>query len=222
MSIRKTEHVRSALGRLNTRGCKVGAIAILFVLMATATAAVFSMDYATATATTQKSDVQFVKGSDATGSTTYPAASVALSDTNDYATVGISMFKSVTQTHLQPATYYTDLLHVKNSGTVTHTIKAISISNVVVANGAFTNGGSITVYYCSSQTDVLADTVPHYTIDSSTTSGSTNYVIPIGSPQALAATGLAGDTGYIEIVAHASGTAGDTSSVTFDLSVQWA
>lgn len=239
MSIRKTEHVRLALGRLNTRGCKVGAIAILFVLMATATAAVFSMDYVSGNATARSSDVYLATGSDICGEysskpSQYPAAVATISDTKDYAQVGISMFPSVTQTNApQPATYYTDVLKVVNDGNVAHQIKQIVISDVSDKNNTL---GEISIY-------CWQGTVPDTTTGLTTllsTPGTTHVDISGNGASAtitpstgvliadkeISQSGQAGNVYHIGIVAHAAAGAGTTASnaghVSFSISIQWA
>lgn len=224
MSIRKREHVKSVLGRLNTRGGKVGAIAILFVLMATATAAVFSMDYVSGTATTQSSDIHLQAGADCItdGSTPsqYPAATAMISSTGDYATIGVSMFPSVSQASPahQPATYFTDLVRVVNNpdGAI-HTIQQVTVSDVhASSNDAL---GQISVYYWTSNPsqDVgspldISSAAGHYDITPTTTGGN---LLSHGEQIA------AGGVHYIGVVAYAGSGAADLDTVSFSVSIQW-
>jgi len=184
----------------------------LFLCIGLAAAAVFTMYYANNTATVKIPDVQLAAGSDSSSSTTYPAASVTVATTHDYAAVAFSIFPSVANSP-QPATYYTDLLQIKNVGTAAHTIKAITISSL---SGA-ANLGSITVYYYASQTDTPQTGTP---IGSATITSSSvappSITIFIGTQSIAAAA-----TQYIEVVGYAASGAALDSTVAFTVSIQW-
>lgn len=179
------------------------------VIIGTSTAAVFTMFYATNTATVKTPDLRFAAGNDS-GGTGYPSATVTVASTYDYANVAFSLFPSATNTP-QPATYYTNLLKIHNNGEITHTIKSITISDITGAS----NLGSLTIYYYATQTDSPQTGTP---IGSATlTSSSTGTVTIFSGSQNLAASG----THYIEIVGYAASGAAVDSTVSFNIAVNW-
>jgi len=181
----------------------------LFLCIGLAAAAVFTLFYANNTATVKTPDVQLAAGTDSSSSTTFPAASVTVATTHDYAAVAFSIFPSATNTP-QPATYYTDLLNIKNVGTAAHTIKAITVTALT----GVTSLGSITVYYYASQTDTPgAGSLGSATI----TSTSTAPVTIFSGTQSIAAAG----TQYIEVVGYAASGATVDTTVTMQVSIQW-
>lgn len=183
-------------------------------LVASASAAVFVMYYGAATATVQSPDVSLVAGPDASAScSVYPCATVSVSS-NSFATVGISLFASATN-NPQPATYYTNLLQVHNSAaSASHTINSISISNIAQSGSDF---GSVTVYYCSSQTNSPASSSSCAALTFTSTSGSGSLTGNSILPQTL----TAGSTGYIEIVGYAASTATAGDTITFQIAISW-
>ena len=85
-------------------------IVIATLIVGLASAAIFTIYSTNSTATIKTPDVQLIAGSDSTANpTVYPAATVTVASTHDYATVGFSLFPSASNTP-QPATYYTDTL----------------------------------------------------------------------------------------------------------------
>ena len=183
----------------------------LFLIIGIASAAVFTMFYTTNTATVKSTDVQLAAGIDSTASpTSYPAATVTVAATKDFATVTFSLFPSATNTP-QPETFYTDLIHIVNNSTNSHTIKSISISSITGA----TNLGNVDIYYFAAQTDDPDNGSP--IAMTSLTSSSSGTVSLFSGTQSLAASG----TQYIEIEGHASAIASSGSTVTFNLSIQW-
>jgi hypothetical protein len=196
-------------------GSKLGKLIPVFIiagLVASASAAVFVNYYGSATATVQAKQVTLIKGSDVSAScSTYPCATATIASTKDFATLGISMLTSATNSP-QPNTYYTDLLELNTSAI--HTITAITISNIVDSNSAL---GSISVYFCTAQTnspDTSANCAS-FTF-TSTTGGSLtgNSILPH--------TTTATETDYIEVIAHASATAAVSNSVSFAIQISWA
>jgi hypothetical protein len=189
-------------------------VLIVAALIASASAAVFVMYYGAATATVRNPDVSLVAGPDASASCSdYPCATVSVSS-NSFATVGISLFASATNSP-QPSTYFTNLLQVHNSGsTASHTINSISISNIAQSGSDF---GSISVYYCSTQTNSPETSSNCASLTFTSTSGggslSGNNILP----QTL----TAGSTGYIEIVGYAATTASAGDTVTFQIAMSW-
>jgi hypothetical protein len=197
-------------------GSKLGKLLPVLVvagLMATASATVFVVYYGSATATVASSDLTLVAGADASGScSTYPCATVAIASTNDFATIGVNFAASATDSP-QPSTYYTNLLKLHNGGTGSHTIQSITISGVTDSSSSL---GSITMYYCTAQTDAPAGSASCASFAITNTSGgslSGNSILP----QSLAA----GSTGYFEVIAYAASSATAGHTVTFNLQVQW-
>ena len=188
-------------------------VLLLAGMMITASATVFELYYANTTATVRASDVVLVAGPDASASCAkYPCATVSLSSTNDYATINLSFEASATN-NPQPATYYTNLLQVHNGGTAAHTVMAVSV-NTIAQTG--TDLGSITIYYCTAQTDSPATSANCASFTFTSTTGgslSGNSILPA----TLAASG----THYIEIVATAATTAAVGDKVTFIVQIQW-
>jgi hypothetical protein len=185
----------------------------LFLIIGISSAAVFTMFYTTNTATVKSTDVQLAAGTDSTASPTeYPAATVTVAATKDFATVAFSLFPSASNTP-QPQTFYTDLLHIVNNSTNSHTIKSISISSITGAS----NLGNVTIYYYAAQTDTPDTGTPIASI--SLTSSSTGTISLFSGTQTLPPT--TNNINYIEIEGHASATAATGSTVTFTLSIQW-
>lgn len=209
----KSEILNSLLLKMKNhrRKGKLIAILALVLVMGTASAQVFTMYYGHSTATVRAADVTLVAGTDASlvvPPSKYPAATVEVSSTADYATVGISMFASESNLP-QPATYFTDVLQIQNAaGAQTHTIKQILISNIDNTDSAL---GQITVYYCTS--DDLTGVVDHFDI-TDTTGGN---LLAIAGEQTI----VGGSMAYIAIVAYAADTANADDSVAFDIAIQW-
>ncbi len=188
-------------------------ILVIAGLVAAASSTVFTLYYGNATATVKTPDVTLVAGPDASGScTAYPCATVAIASTNDFATIGLSFFPSVSNSP-QPATYYTNLLQVHNGGATAHTINSVTIGSVT---DSLSSLGSITVYYCSAQTNTPATSAncDSFAITSTTGGSLSGHSI---LPQTLAA----GVTAYIEIVAYASSTATATHTTNFTATISW-
>lgn len=183
---------------------------VLASIIGLASAAVFTMYYASFTATVKTPDIQLAAGPDSTASpTSYPAATVTVASTYDYATVAFSIFPSATNTP-QPATYYTNLLQIKNVGTASHTINSITISGITGAS----NLGNITIYYYATQTDNPdTSTAANYITLTSSSTGSYTLV----TSQTIAASA----TNYIEIVGYADSSASSGSTVSFNVAISW-
>ena len=199
---------------------RVKVIAVLFLLglTTTATATVYTFYYANATSTIRVPDVTLAAGTDASGScSVYPCATVSISGTSDTATVSMSMFKADATFTPLPSSYYSNLINVKDA-TNTHSIKSVQILSITDTSSS--DFGSITVYYCTAQTEFTAagalatpaNCVGSYSITSST-GGSVSGTFPVSI--------TSGSTQYIELVAYAgsSGTVGET--ITFKIAVQW-
>ncbi|MGA2877176.1 MAG: hypothetical protein ABSE82_16795 [Nitrososphaerales archaeon] len=207
------------LGLLHSKFGKLLPVLIVAGLTASASATVFVMYYGSATATVQTADVQLVNLADAHAScTTYPCAnsSLATGTHNDSATIGVSMYASTAVTP-HPSTYYTNFIGVKNSGSASHTINSISISNIVDASSSL---GNITIFLCASSVDISvqanAATCAHYSI-TSTTGGSLASGSTVTMPYTLAAS----STAVIEVQAYASATATSSHTVTFQVAMSW-
>ena len=202
------------LGLLHSKFGKILPVLLIAGLTATASATVFVMYYGNATATVQTADVSLVAGADAPGSScsAYPCASATIASTGDFATIGISLYASATNSP-QPATYYTNLLQVHNgAASASHTINSVAISGITGAS----NLGSIAIYYCSIQTNTPAtsSSCASFAITSSTGGSlSGNSILP--------ATLAHGANGYIEAIASAASNASVSSTVTFAIAISW-
>jgi hypothetical protein len=200
-----SQHIRRIPRRL------LPLVALLFVA-GTVSAAVFTMYYATSTATVKTPDLQLVAGSDSTEKPTiYPAATVTVASTYDYASVGFSLFPSAGNSP-QPATYYTNLLQIKNTGSATHNIDSVTISSITGAS----NLGSITIYLYADQTDTPQTGIP---IASATlTSASSGTITLLKSPGTEI---KAEATMYVEIVGYAAAEAKPDSTIGFTTAISW-
>jgi hypothetical protein len=202
----------------HSRYGKVFVALFLISLVATAVATVYVFYYTSATSTVRTPDVKLAAGPDITGvssCTPYPCAFGSLDSTGDVLTVTISFFPANTGASPIPATYYSNIGQIVNSGTGSHSIKSIQVLNI---GGTTTDLGAIIVYYCATQTEFTAAGTPvsacvgSYSITSSTGGPLTGTY-----PQTIAASA----TQYIEIVAYAASGASASTSVTFQIAVQW-
>jgi hypothetical protein len=180
----------------------------LALIIGTASAAVFSMLYTNTTATVKTPDIQLFAGSDI-GGTGFPSATATVASTKDFASIAFSIFPSATNTP-QPATYYTDLLQIKNKGATNHIINEITISGLTGVE----NLGSIEIYLYAAQTDTPRSGSPIGTV--TLTSASTG-TYTLSTNQAIAADA----TLYIEVVGYASETASAGSTVGFNTDISW-
>ncbi|MDG6988689.1 MAG: hypothetical protein JRN21_05110 [Nitrososphaerota archaeon] len=197
-------------------------VLFLAAVVATASATVSVFFYTNGSATVRTPDVQLVVGGDISGScTAYPCASGSVSSTFDVMTATLSLFPASTGASPVPATYYSNFTEVKNtSPSAAHSIKSVQVLNIA---GTTADLGSITIYYCTTQTEFTAagalvtpaNCVGSFAITSSTLSGGS---VSGTFPQSIAS----GATQYIEIAAYAASGASASSSVTFQIAVQWA
>ncbi|QQG48114.1 MAG: hypothetical protein HY247_04975 [archaeon] len=204
----------------SSRRAKVLAGLFILSMVGTATASVYVYDYASFTSTVRAADVTIAAGSDSSGScTVYPCATVTVSGTSDTATVTMSLFKADATFSPPPATYYSNLVQVKDA-TNTHSIKGVTILGISDTRAA--DFGSVTVYYCTVQTDFNADgtlVTPANCVGSltftSTTGGSVSGTFPVSI--------TAGSTQYVEVVAYAGsgGTVVTGDTISFKVAVQW-
>jgi hypothetical protein len=198
---------------------KILPVLLIALLIGAASSTVYTYYIMSSTATVRTPDVRLVAGTDSTSCTTYPCATVSVSSTYDYATVGFTLFPSVTNSP-QPATYYSNLTTIQNKGTLAHSIDSIQISGIT-QSGSYL--GSITVYYCSTHTEFNPNGSPvtacvgSYAI-TSTTSGT---VSGISSATPASLTAGSANKGYIEVVAYAASGAAAGSTITFQISIQW-
>jgi hypothetical protein len=101
-------------------------------------------------------EVQLLAGPDSTSNPqAYPAATVNINSAHNSAEIALSLFPSVSNIP-QPATFYTNLVQIKNTGHTNHTIKDITVSGITGAS----NLGSLTIYYYANQTDSPQKGVP--------------------------------------------------------------
>ena len=186
-------------------------VVAVLLIVGVASAAIFTMYYTSSTATVKTPDVQLLAGSDSTTSpTVYPAATVTVASTKDYAGVSFSLFPSATNTP-QPATFYTDLVEIKNTGTAAHTLNSITISSITGAS----NLGGLTIYLYATQTNSPETGTPIASMI--LTSTSTGTVTLLGSASSLAA----GATDYVEVVGYAASGAAVGSTVGFATAISW-
>ncbi|MDE1854232.1 MAG: hypothetical protein KGI38_10885 [Thaumarchaeota archaeon] len=194
-------------------------ILALFLLGATlaASATTYAYFYASTTATVRTADLTLAAGTDSSSCTTvYPCATVTISGTSDTATVTLSLFKADSTFSPPPATYYTNLVQVKDAANA-HSVISVSITSI--SSTSASDFGKIIVYYCTAQC----------TFDSS---GAVNGGTSVGSflitstgggsvsgtfPQSISASG----THFIEVVAYAGSTALTGDTISFKVAVQW-
>ena len=212
---------RSLRSIFRSRTGKLLPVLLIALLIGVASSTVYTYYITSNTGTVRTPDVKLVAGTDASGScTAYPCATVAVSSTYDFATLAFSLFPSVTNTP-QPATYYSNLTTIRNTGTAAHSISAIKVSGF----SGVASLGSITVYYCTTQTEFNPDgslVTPancagrSYAITSSSTgTQSMGGTFPVSLPSG------ASNKGYIEVAAYALSTATAGSTVSFQISIQW-
>lgn len=204
-----------------TRSLRLKVLLVVLILGSASGAAAltYSYYYANSTATVRTPDVTLAAGTDASGScSAYPCSTVNVPATGDTATVSLSFFPANTGASPVPASYYSNLVQIKNSGSGAHTITGISVFSF---GGTLSAVGQVTVYYCTTQTEFsvsgsLSGCQGSYSFDSSVTTGTVGTAFT-GS-QSIGA----GATQYIEIKAYASSTATAGQSVTFEVAVEWA
>ncbi len=136
----------------------------------------------------------------------YPCGVATVNSAHTRANVTFYTFPGV------PVTF-TDLVTINNTGLTARSITAITVS--AITNSAYL--GSIDVYYCpptSPTNPPTSATCNHYLI-TSTAGGSLTGALsyPISLP--------AGEAGYFEFVATASGSATNSSYATFQINVTW-
>ena len=194
-------------------------IVFLAALVATASATVSVFFYSNGTATVRTPDVQLLVGGDISGScSAYPCASGSVSGTHDVLTATISFFPAATGNSPIPATYYSNFAQVKNTaGSGSHSIQSVQVLNIA---GTTADLGSITIYYCTTQTEFTAAgalVTPANCVGSFAITSGTGGSVSGTFPQSIAA----GATHYIEILAYAASGATASTSLTFQIAVQW-
>jgi len=197
---------------------KVLPIILIALLIGAASSTVYVYYTASGTATVKAPDMVLRAGTDSGSCTTsWPCASVTVATSNDFETIAISMFPSVANTP-QPATYYSNLTTIQNHGAVSHSIKSILVK---VASGT-ANLGSLTLYYCTTQTEfnpdgtlvTPANCIGSYTMTSASGAG---WNAVSGSFGSLASNAK----GYFEMYGYALNTASVGATVTFQLGISW-
>ena len=196
------------------------ALLVLFLVgvVASAGATVSVFYYTGGTASVQSPDVQLVAGADNSGScSSYPCATGLVAGTHDVMTATLSFFPAATGNTPVPASYYSDLAEVTNTAVSgSHTIESVQVINVA---GTTADLGSITVYYCTTHTEFDAQgalVAPGNCIGSYAITSSSGGTVFSGS-QPIAG----GATQYIEVAAYAASGATASTSVTFQIAVQW-
>lgn len=211
----------------NSKLRKVLSVLLISALIATASAAVYTFYYGTATASVQAPDLQFFPGSDSTTScNSYPCLTATPSGAhgqfNTSIAISFSMFPGAAVSSLTPATYYTNATILNNTKTATnsHNITKISLLNLAGQS----NLGEISVYFCATPTGFNLDgtlAVPgncpySSTITSSTVTTSTGVLFNGTFPYTLAP-----DKGlYVEVTAYSAESI-SSGSVNFTIAVQW-
>jgi len=184
-----------------------------------ASASVYVYYYVSPTSTIRASDLTLAAGTDASGScTSYPCATVAISGTSDTATVTMSMFKADSTFTPPPASYYSNLIQVKDASNA-HSIKSVQI--FAISRTSASDFGSITVYYCTTQTDFNPDgtlVTPGNCVGSFSVISLTGGSVSGSFPVAISA----GSTHYIEMVAYGGSSGSVADTVQFKIAVQWA
>jgi hypothetical protein len=207
--MKKLKHQAKTLVENKLVKCLLPLFVVSAILIGIASAATITMHSAQSTDIVRTQDVYLAAGPDSTADpTTYPAATVVVAPTNDSASIAFSVFPSAASTP-QPATYYTNLLQIVNTGNTSHTINSIKISNITGAS----NLGNITIYYYATQTDNPQKGSPIGFASLTNTS--------IGTINLISAYTIAADsTNYIEIVGYASPNATVGSTISFTLEIQ--
>jgi hypothetical protein len=187
-------------------------------MVATAGASVFVFNYASGTANVQTPDVQMALGGDTSSTcSSYPCVTESVTSTHDVLTASMSFFPAATTSTPVPATYYSNFAHITNVATSgSHTILSVQVLNV---KGTTADLGSITVYYCTTQTGFNASgdlVTPSDCLGSFSIVSSSGGSVFTGS-QSIAA----GAVQYIEVAAYAASGAAAGTYVTFQIAVQW-
>ena len=192
---------------------KVLLVMFLVGLVATSAASVYVFFYTSGTATVRTPDLKLVKGTDISAScTAYPCASGSVASTGDLFTATMSWFPATTGS-ITPVTDYDNFTTIQSSAN-THTITGVSVVGV---GGTTADFGSISVYLCSTHTAFSASgAAPCATVCTfSSTAGcsvATSATINSGAANKY----------YIEVSAYAASGASASTSVTFQIAVQWA
>ncbi len=130
--------------------------------------------------------------------------------------MSFSLFKADPTFTPPPATYYTDLVEVKDAGN-SHSILGVSVYNVTSTSA--NDFGEVVVYYCTARCTFG----PSGSVSGGTSVGSFTMRSATGGnitgtfPQAIAP----GGTQYIEVVAYGGSGAALGDQVRFKVAVQW-
>lgn len=196
-------------------GSKLGKILPVLViagLVATASAAVFVNYYANGTATVGTNDLALAAGPDsATCTTNFPCINIGVSTPADTATIAMNLGTDSVGTP-QPQSFFTDAVHIVNNGAASRSIKSITISGITSTHAA--DFGSITVYYCTTQTD----SPPTGCVGSLTFTSITGGSVSGTFPQSIGASA----TQYLEFSGYAGSGATNGDTITFSVQIQWA
>jgi hypothetical protein len=203
-------------GMYRAKWGQVGLILFLAAMIVTASATVSVFYYTVGTGTVQTADVQLAKGGDISAScSAYPCASGSLSTNKDVLTATLSFFPATTTASPVPGTYYSDFAEITNTGGGSHSVQSIQVISI---GGTVADLGSITVYYCTSPTQFSASGTLSGCVGSFAITSGTGGSVSGTFPQSIGA----GATQYIEIAAYAASGATASTSVTFQIAVQWA
>jgi hypothetical protein len=213
------ENNRGALkGVFHSKLTKVVFVLLIALLIGAASSTVYVFYIANVTATVKTPDMVLRPGTDSSACTTsYPCATVTPAATHDFETISFSLFPSAINTP-QPATYYSNLTTIQNHGTVSHDIDSIQLSTFT----GVASLGSITVYFCTTQTEFNPSgtlVTPANCVGSSAVTSSSSSVQTVSGSFPVTLT--AGSKGYIEVAAYALSTATAGQTITFTIAFQW-
>jgi hypothetical protein len=184
------------------------AFIVVLAFFACAASAFYSDFFIQNSVEVKSPNLQLIAGSDSTCTPNCPSANVVVSASGDFAKVNFDLFPS--EPHFpQPCTYFTDLIQIKNVGSLNQTIKSIAISDI----SGVSNLGCITIYYLDSQTDNLASANP---IATCTLNNSSNGLITVASQHVI----LPGELDFLAVAAYGCANAKPNAQISFTLSIQ--
>ncbi len=197
---------------------KLMLLALVSLLIGAASATVYVFYYGNTTLGVQTPDVQLLAGADSSMCNMSPCTHVSIAPTHDSAMITMTFFPAAITNSVIPASYYTNVTAIKNTGSSFHIIRGVQISGISDPSKAL---GKITVYYCTDETEFTAmgslvspaNCVGNYTFTSAI-SGSISGSFPVSiDPSAFQ---------YVELVAYASSSATAGSVVSFNMAIQWS
>ena len=206
---------RTLKGMKGARWGTLSMVLFLVAVVATASATVSVYFYVSGTVTVKTPDVQIATGPDIGASCpAFPCASGSVTSTSDILTATLSFFPAATSASPVPASYYSNFAQIKNDGSGSHSIMSIQIVNV---GGTTADLGAIAVYFCTAQTEFSASGTLSGCVGSFAITSGTGGSLGGSFPVSIAS----GATEYIEVAAYAASGATASTSVSFQIAVQW-